>query len=215
MDCTEIEAHLPLFIGGDLETPLAVKVEAHLNACKGCGARLEAAGRARSALLELADLARAEARLEHVDLWPGVRALLAEEGLVGSPAAAGARPAPGRVLSLARYFGGAAAAAALALLFWRPWVGEPTPGGPELAPRATASVPAPAELVHQVSGPGLAEATPLLTVPAGSRGLRRVGPGDELLRERARVFPEGPTRIYPSHARGQAGWSLASDGELR
>ena len=227
MDCTEVEAHLPLFVGGDLETPLAVKVEAHLQACQGCGGRLEAAGRARSALLELAARTRAEARLEQVDLWPGVRALLAEEGLVGSPSAAAARsaarPVPGRVLSFARYLGGAAAAAVLALLVWNSFGDDSSrPVGPGVGPAGTAtagfSAPSqvPAGLLHRVAGGSPLEATPLLpaVTPVGG-GLRRIGPEDELLRDRARVFPEGPTRFFPLHARGQSGWSLASDGEFR
>ena len=123
MDCIEVEAHLPLFCGGDLEAPLAERVGAHLSDCEVCGARLEAALRARSALLGLAGTAGLAPRAfapdtfgpdplgvapvaAEVDLWPGVRAGLVDaglivgagsdldrDGLVGSPARPFDRPA--------------------------------------------------------------------------------------------------------------------------
>ena len=230
---------------------------------------------------------------EPVDLWPGVRAGLLEAGLVGASADA-ASPTLGRVLSFARYFGGAAAAAALAMLVWRPWVGDLTPpalsgtseelvqqdnqqdetgpgavaaaefggvgsggleAGRSLGDPRTLSVAAPVrpvstagstpvstnggfsgtgrlvsagfpgsvassagqppaghthrELLHTGAGPGGAH-------PLIQGGLRRVGPGDELLRDAARIDPEGPIRILPGHSHGGSSWSLASDeAELR
>jgi hypothetical protein len=147
MDCTEIEAHLALFIGGDLEAPLAALVGFHLGACEACGQRLTAARSARSALLGLAEL---EGEARAVDLWPELRASLVAEGLchpsaaqptapalgpaLAPPLARGEAPAMdsapserreplrnGRLLRFSRAFAGLAAAASVVLL-WRPWV---------------------------------------------------------------------------------------------
>ena len=201
MDCTEAKAHLPLFVGGDLEAPHAAQVDAHVAVCQACEARLFAAREARGALLEWA---RVESDESDVDLWPGVRAGLAREGLIDAlPGAAESSPTLGRVLTFARYFGGAAAAAVLALMVWKPWAGE-LPGEADDSVRplgaATASVSGAgveAPLVRGASaapvswddlvGSGLARtastsqgggaARPLMNQPAVLRGSGAGAPG--------------------------------------
>lgn len=274
MDCIEVEAHLPLFVGGDLEHPLTTEVEGHLAACEGCRTRLEAARRARSALLGLVELDPTA----ELDLWPGVRARLVDEGLltplvhpgsaplagglVGSPPAvhpASADPLPGRRLRLVSSLAPVvpvlmgAAAAVLAMLAWQPWADEvpATPGeGPaptHAAPIASAvpepesssaALPAGWQPVHgtelaaadeSIDAGRLTASVPLIPVtlqpaaPAGRGGLQRVGPGGALLRDRARMYPEGPVLIlspYGHELQGggretQGGLSLISNGQLR
>jgi hypothetical protein len=54
------------------------------------------------------------------------------------------------------------------------------------------------------------------TAPAGRGGLQRVGPGGALLRDRARMYPEGSVLILSPHGREtQGGLSLISNGQLR
>ena len=73
--CPEAQAHLPLFVGGDLEAPLTAVVAEHLEGCPACAARREALDRARGALLGLAQesgfvsrgLLSAAARLEDLE----------------------------------------------------------------------------------------------------------------------------------------------------
>ena len=262
MDCIEVEAHLPLFVGGDLEHPLTTEVEGHLAACEGCRTRLEAARRARSALLGLVELDPTG----ELDLWPGVRARLVDEGLL-TPLV---HPGSGRIAAPVRSTGGlvgsppsapsrrlrpvarlaplvmGAAALVLAMLAWQPWADEvpTTPAeGPlpaHVAPLASV-VPEPEdsssalpENWQPVDGSELAQASesidparltasvPLIPVtlqpaaPVGRGGLQRVGPGGALLRDRARMYPEGPVLILSPHGREtQGGLSLISDGQLR
>lgn len=225
MDCTEIEAHLALFIGGDLEAPLAALVGAHLGACLACEQRLLAAREARSALLGLAEL---EGDAGAVDLWPALRASLVSEGLCRPAAAATTAlpPARGRLLGFSRAFAGMAAAAVV-LLLWRPWVSETLDTNPSggAAPLAGPIVDMGSQLdlaglVIPAGGSDVASAevpvVPTLLENAApySGGLRRAGPEDELLRNLARPFPGDAQRIQPMHQHGQGGWSLASD-ELR
>jgi hypothetical protein len=276
MDCIEVEAHLPLFVGGDLEHPLTTDVEGHLAACEGCRTRLEAARRARSALLGLVDLDPST----ELDLWPGVRARLVDEGLLtplvhpgsGDPARVSARDLEGRLVgshpsmdpvlanpvlanqgpgrrlrlvsSLAPVLMGAAAAV-LAMLAWQPWADEaPTaPGEGPAAPVASAqpepeasspALPANWQPVHgtelaaadeplePLDAGRLTASVPLIPVtlqpaaPAGRGGLQRVGPGGTLLRDRARMYPEGPVLILSPHGgETQGGLSLISNGQLR
>jgi hypothetical protein len=243
MDCSEVETHLTLFIGGDLEAPLAALVGAHLGACQACGLRLEAARGARSALLGLAEL---EGEAGGVDLWPALRASLVAEGLchpsAAEPAAAASTPRreTGRLLRFSRAFAGVAAAA-LALLLWRPWMPETIDTGlggtaseapsVSVAPASNAPIsiaPAPiggsemgseldlAGLVVPAGGPGAA-AEPVLPsflelAPSAPGGLRRAGPEDQLLRNLARPFPADARRLHPIHLHGQGDpWALASD----
>ena len=245
MDCSEVETHLTLFIGGDLEAPLAALVGAHVGACQACGLRLEAARGARSALLGLAEL---EGEAGGVDLWPALRASLVAEGLchpvAAEPAAAVSTPRreTGRLLHFSRAFAGVAAAA-LALLLWRPWMPETIDTGlggtaseaPSVSVAPDSSAPASigssemgselalAGLVVPAGGPGVtAAAEPVLPsfldlAPISPGGLRRAGPEDQLLRNLARPFPSEARRLHPIHLHGQGDpWALASDeGELR
>jgi len=197
IDCNEARSHLPLFAGGDLEPPLDGVVREHLASCEPCAERLEAAAKARRALLSLRG---EDGPVGFVDLWPGIRARLAEEGLFERGRSVAREAAVTPVWNLARFrlLTGAAAAAVLALLAWRPWVTIPSgvagePGG---------------EAMMSVGDPAVPEP---VVLPVANR-LRRAEPGDELLRDSARDL-----RLRGRLPAGQTGpilWSLASDEQV-
>ena len=199
IDCTETRSHLPLHAGGDLESPLAEVVREHLASCEPCAERMDAALRARRALLTLRG---GDSEPEVLDLWPGIRARLAEGGRFAGDRAprsptAPATPAPVWNLARFRLLTGAAAAVVLALLVWRPWVAVPPGTAPEDGVRMS---------LGEVARPDPTAAMP------GSSGLRRAGPDDELLRNSARDF-----RLRGRVPAGQPGasvWSLASDEQV-
>ncbi len=196
--CAEVEAHLPLYVGGDLEAPLAEVVALHLEGCRTCAVRLEALENARE---ELLSLARAPQRGVEVDLWPAVRAQLAEEGVL-DPLGAGRQRAP--ILRLAAPFVGAAAAAVLALLVWQPFAPAPASvdglGGSEGATGGGLTVLESTETPH--------------VVPVASR-LHLADPDLERLRAESRVFPADGLPVGLRRNTRGAGLSAVSDERLR
>lgn len=73
--CLEIRSALPLFVGQDLEADEAKTVEEHLIECGSCREAHDRAREAREALVGM------ERPSDSPDLWSGIRATLAEEGL--------------------------------------------------------------------------------------------------------------------------------------
>lgn len=139
LDCLQIQAYLPLFVGEDLDPPLNVQVGAHLQRCAGCSQDLSAL---RAALASfVVERERVDAR---VDLWPGLERELARTGSITTPAApssaaaarrsvlaASALPATAPIAAPARatWLRRAtvlAAAAGLALVAWR-WTQDSSP----------------------------------------------------------------------------------------
>jgi len=206
--CSEVQAHLPLFVGGDLETPLGEVVAAHLGGCRVCTDRLEALEQARGALLSLADVPGFR---EQVDLWPGVRARLTEEGVLGSPLASAGRSGGGDgaavrrapILRFALPFASAAAAAVLALLVWRPAL--PVEGQPDVlsTPASGATVRL---AVDDSSVPQL--------IPVAGR-LRAADPDQERLRAGSRLFPVDGRLMRAGQRSGGVGLSPVSNERLR
>ena len=49
-NCTETEAHLPLFVGDELDERAMVSVRLHLDGCAPCQANLSASGTESSSL---------------------------------------------------------------------------------------------------------------------------------------------------------------------
>lgn len=202
--CPEAQAHLPLYVGGDLEAPLAAVVAEHLEGCPTCAERREALDRARGALL---GLATGSERKEEVDLWPGIRARLAEEGVLepvaGSESGVDrgdlkpALPRPTPILRFAPRVA-VAAAAVLALALWRPWV------TPETTP---ATVP---------DGASLALEDPVVprVIPVANQ-LRPADPDLERLRPTARPFPTDGRVMPLGQPTGGRGLSAVSDERLR
>lgn len=145
MNCSEVRAELPLFVGGDLEAPARDLLARHLEGCTPCAEALAAASEARAALVEHLECA---ASTPSASVWPGVREALRSEGLVSTAApkiltpAAPPTPGRGRLLRLAPFAAAAAAVVALALIPQQedlpspqPVVGleEPQAGTPETA----------------------------------------------------------------------------------
>jgi len=184
--CAEIQSTLPLYVGGDLEVQALSEVRAHLAGCAPCAERALAA---RAARRELVAALRLESR-PGPDLWAGVRAALADDGVLESatPAAsfasatAGARP-------WWRSWGVVAAAAAVVLGFWigARWndSGAPADRGLEPAPTIVQQPRAPERVpVVPVALPGPAASGDLAAAPEAG-GLRRLAPGERQLRDSA------------------------------
>jgi hypothetical protein len=221
--CDDIRAQLPLYLGGDLEAPLAEQVRAHLEAgeggCPGCARALAEMEGVRAQLLELPKRSPAP----HVDVWPQVRLGLAAGGLLGgTPATSGlssgtqgrsARTPAGRLLRWRRV---AAAAAAVALVAV----------GVQLAREAGRSAPvtgqgaADGDALALPAPPGEALSPTLPVVAPG--GLRRLTAEETPLHDEARPFVEwmrgwnGP-RLLPGTRGGidPSRPTFASDRSLR
>ncbi|MFT7486241.1 MAG: hypothetical protein ACI9F9_002096 [Candidatus Paceibacteria bacterium] len=115
MNCNEVQAELPLFVGGDLESPGREWVAEHLGNCDACGVVL---GRAVDARALLTEHLEQTASIPTPSVWPDLRQSLLAEGLVHgatneSALAPTTAPARGRLL---RFLPSMAAAAALMLL---------------------------------------------------------------------------------------------------
>ena len=78
--CDHVLELLPLHVGEDLDAETAAGVSAHLAGCAGCRA---AAGRASAARARLRAVFEEDVRGGGPNLWPGVRAGLVREGLLG------------------------------------------------------------------------------------------------------------------------------------
>jgi len=191
MQCDDASSYLPLFVGGDLEAPLAESLSGHLVRCEPCSQRLEGLERARGALISIRRAGPADG--SRVDLWAGIRSQLASEGLLDSGAhpvlpSVSSRATSGRFRhGIQRRLGGLAAAAAFVLLVWSPWRDAPQVVGPDSAPTA----PGVASLEPGVAPQNTSAVTPLVEpeVQLISNGLRRVLPGEERLADSARPFP--------------------------
>jgi hypothetical protein len=216
LSCTEVESHLPLFVGPvgeDLETPVAERVKTHLEGCSACAGRLEALEDARGALLTLS---AASGQNEDVDLWPGIRGQLAEEGLLElaatGPDTAGREvdelkpvaPRRSPILRFAIPFAGAAAAAVLAMLAWNPTTTlDAVPAGDPLEAVGGGEV-----LLS------LDDSTTPHLLPVANR-LRPADYDSETLRAHSRPFPTDGRSGGALRSSGGAGLSVVSDERLR
>jgi len=148
-NCIETEAHLPLFVGEDLDVAAMQSVREHLAGCAPCQANLSALRAALSAF----EVER-ERRDSVVDLWPGVEAELARLGVIGAATPALVRatdsPSPRESAQAApsvapsrrawwRHAASFAAAAAIVVVAFRNWSsttqnpGEHSTGAPSPA----------------------------------------------------------------------------------
>jgi hypothetical protein len=212
--CDDFRAQLPLFVGGDLEAPLAARLEEHLGGpagCAACAGVLQELSAVRSRLLELPQLSPAPA----VELWAPIRVQLAAEGRI-VPAAARRMPQPAlaarRAPALWRFASAAAAVALLALgasyFLQGPAEAPSTAPGGGVHGGSLAG-----EIDSQVPSVGESLALPnQLVQPVGIGGLRRLGPGeqplstDPLMRDaqRARELMGWPGWQFGPGMQGQA-----------
>lgn len=175
--CLEIESHLPLWAGGDLEPEVQESVESHLAVCERC---TRAAVRAREARAALRRGLRQDAERMGAgrDPWPALRAVLREEGLVGAPSARSHAGHAGPRLRRLSPAWAAAAAVLVGLFLYGTWTPEGDPKTVvqgEVRPREAKDAVAPAP----VAEPAFA------VLPAG---LRRVAPGEPRMRDTAWYF---------------------------
>jgi hypothetical protein len=191
--CLEIESHLPLWAGGDLEPDVHSSVEDHLSRCDSCA---RAAVRARSARTALERGLRDEAERMGVgrDPWPAIRASLrAERLLEREEAVPVVRPRPRRL-----GWAWPVAAAILVGLFlagtWLPSGGDPGTTTPPLV-----GVVDPPKSANPTSG------SPLAVIPAG---MRRPAPGEPRMRDTAWLFRPGA----PDAVELEGGSSIAAPG---
>lgn len=201
--CSEVQADLPLFVGRDLELVEIEAVKAHLAECAACRLELEAAESARSALLTLhgaelddeptfewsgtqpvSDLA--------IDLWPGIEAQLAAEGLLAD-AGESLKPALQtsglRLLAGGRMpWVGAAAAVFLA------WFGFFANSESEPVPAPIANVE---DVVPAVAEPELSMRGVDLAAKSTSGGLRPIDRSEGLAQEARIFYLDTPTDWNP------------------
>lgn len=127
--CAEVRGEIPLYVGGDLESPALERLEQHLGQCPACR---EALSRAREACEALrGHLGNPQLEASCPSFWPGIRSALVAEGILrevegGAPTegtwSRGAEPvgAPaarhGRLLRLLPLAAAAAALFALGML---------------------------------------------------------------------------------------------------
>jgi len=146
MNCQEIESQLPLYVGEELDAPARDEVRAHLEGCAACSQQMEGLARARRLVQKHAEPAA------EVDLWPGIRAALVEEGrLSPAPVTADA----GRSWTWRLVPAAALAAAAAILIMSRPEAPVPSldegpAGRAEMA--VAEAAPAAFEVAPETSG---------------------------------------------------------------
>jgi hypothetical protein len=226
--CDDFRAQLPLFVGGDLEAPLAAKLQEHLGrsgpagalsgeGCVACAQVLESLEASRAELLDLARRSPAP----DVDLWAPIRATLAAEGRLATPSRRrfekARRPSVDRASPWWRVASTAAAATVLALGVHMMVRGS-SPGLPGEDPAAH---PGRGSVAEQMPPESVALTGAGVIQPVASGGLRRLEPGEEplsrdpLLRDLRGLsqWQFGPgtngLAVDPSHP------TLASDRRLR
>lgn len=172
MNCQEIESQLPLYVGEELEASARETVRVHLEVCDACSRQMDGLARARRLVQQHAEPTR------EVDLWPGIRAALVEEGRLS--AAPGATAGAGRSWAWRLVPAAALAAAAAILIMTRPQT--PTPGR-DIAPERSAELP-----LAEVS-PAAFEAAPR------SSGLRALPAGEASMADTVGGYV--PVRIKP------------------
>lgn len=196
--CDDFRAQLPLFVGGDLEAPLAAKLQEHLGrtgpggssssstgpAVVGCGGCAQVLASLEAARAELLGLPR-RSPAPSVDLWGPIRATLAAEGRIASASRRAVHaPRPATVRRAATWWRVASAAAAATLLAL----------GVQMFVRGSApsfGIPGGDPAAHTGSGSVADEMTPVgesvalpgdgVIQPVGLGGLRRLEPGEEPL----------------------------------
>jgi hypothetical protein len=126
MNCSEAQAELPLFVGGDLESSCHERVAVHLATCEPCRSALAGANDAREVLRvglnKTADLHGAfVASSSEPSVWSGLRSQLHAEGLINVGSAqqpATVSEKPGTASHAGPVAPGDEAAPAGKLLFW-------------------------------------------------------------------------------------------------
>jgi hypothetical protein len=189
--CDDFRAQLPLFVGGDLEAPLAAKLQEHLgrsgrgsSSAEGCAGCSQVMASLEASRAELLDLPR-RSPAPSVDLWDSIRATLAAEGRIASASRRAVhddRPATiRRPPSWWRVASAAAATALLALGVQMAVRGSsPSPGSSGDDPAAHPGMDSVADQMPS-GGDSIALPGGGVIQPVGMGGLRRLEPDEEPL----------------------------------
>jgi len=215
--CAEVRGEIPLYVGGDLESPALERLEQHLGHCPACREALSRAKEAREALR--GHLGNPQIGASCPSFWPGIRSALVAEGILrevegGAPTegsrSRGVEPvgAPaarrGRLLRLLPLAAAAAALFALGMLTDRLGNAPATfPGGDAVVERGPSAVGRTPGEVSPVAG--------RVGAPSPSRGLTPVlsdedslGKGGVVPEFLGEVIPDYPT--YTRSGSRAAGW---------
>ena len=212
LDCSQVQAQLPLYAGGDLEAPWSEAVAGHLEQCAACVLELNGL---RAALAPFDELRAVP--VPTIDVWPGVRAALEREGHLGVSTSRVVTAAP-RVAARAPYWrraatSAAAAAAIVATVYV--WWPEQRASSPAAGQDEGAHALALESSTSSATGVAVAQETngvapePVESMPAGDEQLnlgrlRRAAPNEYMGLE-AQLF------AAPRFGESDAGASLASD----
>lgn len=79
-NCAEVQGEIPLYVGGDLESPALERLEQHLGLCPACRETLSRANEARDALRD--HLGNPQIEASCPSHWPGIRSALVAEGIL-------------------------------------------------------------------------------------------------------------------------------------
>jgi hypothetical protein len=134
-NCSDVLGEIPLYVGGDLESPAREQLEKHLEHCPACRDALGRASEARAVLRD--HLGNPGIDASRPILWPGIRSRMLEEGLLAPEATAvpSSDQEPTRFGRLHRILPLAAAAAALfALGTWTGRLGTAPSGDGVITP---------------------------------------------------------------------------------
>ena len=182
-DCNAIENDLALFVGGDLDRRGTLEIGEHLAGCRQCTDAVGRLAASRAALREGLELGSGAPP----DLWPGVRARLAESGTLQAGPARPVASAPVAALpSVRRWLPlGAAAAVLIALGLWM--FTPPGDSGPAGG---------------KGSGPVARGPSPIPVQPVG---LRRLEPGESALSNSATSIDALQEELLLRSSLGQPG----------
>ncbi len=198
--CAEIQSTLPLYVGGDLETKALGEVRGHLLACPACAERALAARAARRELVAALRMGSTPGP----DLWAGVRAALADEGVLRpfEPALVG-----GSIVSRPwwRSWNLVAAAAVVAAILgasvWSDRSESTVPSGSGSDGSGSIVMDPGASGTPRVVTPVLPRtgadlATDVALVPVEAGGLRRLLPGERQLHDSAPFILNDSPYLY-------------------
>jgi mono/diheme cytochrome c family protein len=244
-DCPEIQAQLPLYVGGDLESTAASDVSAgdasaggvsagervrrHLAVCVVCAGELASLKAALDAIGAL----RSE-KLPEIDVWDGVRAELVSAGVIrAEPASVSTSPVPSPVGRIVRpRFGlrGWRYAAAAVFMFgaglalWNVASSPSTEADPASSGSVALDVPGagPTAIPSATPTVELVDATPAAEpsklAPAlieDANGLHKVGADEEPLWRSARPFGSQYALRRPQSAWQAASYPVLQDPRVR
>ncbi len=228
-NCAEVQGEIPLYVGGDLESPALERLERHLGQCSACRENLSRANEARGALRD--HLGNPQIEASCPSHWPGIRSALIAEGTLvaegilveeggtaptGATGPRGTEPTAARPVRrgrLLRILPLAAAAAALFVLgMLTDRLGSVSPGE---APGVHPGGGGPIDEVVLDDGPATGDPiAERVETPRPGVSLKPVPSGDESLRSEALIWG-GEVILDPRLQRGSRDGAAGMHGESK